>query len=103
MWWCIYYRGARSYSSDDGPWSDAPSEGVLAVVEVVGERETVHMGADHYQLEDDGTIVLRDTRTLLSAIGLIEMSAVKFGWYASHTQMALVNERINADRVNRGR
>ena len=95
--WRIYYRGGRTYGPEDGPWDDAPSEGVLLVVERIGERVQFHQGADHYQLEEDGTVVLRDTRTLLAMIGRWPMSTVKFGQYVSHTEMARVQEQAQAD------
>lgn len=81
--WAIYYRNGYRFTSDDGTWDDAPSEGVMVVVEKIGTRVTLHSGADHYQLEDDGTIVMRDARTLLCAIGIVAMSPVKFGWYGA--------------------
>ena len=100
--WRIYYTGSRTFGSDDGPWHDAPPEQVLAVVEQIGERLEVHLGAEHYQLEEDGTIVLRDARTLLALIGVRPMSPIKFGVYVSHTEMAQVRARIHREWVARG-
>lgn len=94
--WRIYYDDGRSYGSDDGSWSDAPVEGVLAVVELVDDKLTVHSGADFYQLEDE-SIVMRDDCTLLHAIGLVEMTPIKFGRYTSAKKMAAVFERIRQE------
>jgi hypothetical protein len=95
--WRIYYRGGRTFSADDGSWDDAPSEGVLLVVECLGDRVEFHQGADHYQLEPDGTVVMRDVRTLLAMIGRWPMSSVKFGQYVSHTEMEGVRRRAHED------
>lgn len=95
--WRIYYDDAQTFGSEDGAWSDAPVEGVLAVVELVDGRLTVHSGHDYYQLEYDGTIVLRDERTLLHAIGLLEMSPIKFGRYTSTSKMERVFRRIREE------
>lgn len=97
MSWAIYYRDGRRFTSDDGAWSEAPSEGVLVVVEKVGDRVTIHQGHDHYQLELDGSIVARDARTLLAAIGLVEMSAVKFGWYGAGSVFERTIERARRE------
>jgi hypothetical protein len=100
--WRIYYTNGRAFGSADGTWADAPSEQVLLVVEQRGERVEFHMGADHYQLEDDGTIVLRDTRTLLALIGHRAMSPIKFGVYVSHTEMGRVVERARREWMTSG-
>lgn len=97
MRWCIYYRDGSTYSNDHGSWDDAPSEGVLVVVEDRNGAVTLHMGADHYQLESDGTVVMRDARTLIANIGVTPMSRVKFGWYVSHTQMERAIVRAKQD------
>lgn len=95
--WRVYYRGGRAFDALDGSWADAPAEGVLLVVESRDGRVAFHLGADHYQLEDDGTIVCRDARTLLAAIGVVDMSPVKFGWYVSHTEMERAVARAKAE------
>lgn len=95
--WRLYYDDGRSFGNEDGDWFDAPSEGVLAVIEQIGERTTIHAGHDHYQLEDDGTIVMRDARTLIAAIGLLEMLPVKFGRFTSATKMERTFQRIREE------
>lgn len=96
--WKVYYDDGATFGSEDGAWADAPSEGVLAVVERIGDRTTIHSGHDHYQLEHDGTIVMRDARTLIAAIGRLEMSPVKFGRYTSNTKMERVFRRIREEQ-----
>jgi hypothetical protein len=95
--WRLYYRDGSTYDSVSGPWDEAPTEGVLVVVENRDGRVTLHMGADHYQLEDDGTIVMRDARTLIANIGRVSMSRVLFGWYVSASQMERAIERARQD------
>ncbi len=98
MRWRIYYRGGRVFSSEDGPWRDAPADGVLAVVEIIGERRTIRSGGDYYRLADDGTVVVHETSdAILHAIGHTELSAIKFGWCTTPTEMSRVFARIEAD------
>lgn len=87
MRWAIIYDQGRVHTSADGRWRDAPAEGVLAVATLVDGRYDLHLGADHYQLEDDGTVVMREASIILRAVGLLEMSPVKFGRYSSNTMM----------------
>jgi hypothetical protein len=98
MPWAIFYDSGRTFTDEDGTWDEAPSEGVLVVVEVIGERTTLHSGHDNYQLEEDGTIVMRDARTLIAAIGRLTMSTVKFGRYTSNTNMERALERARQCR-----
>lgn len=93
MSWCIYYDTGATFSDTDGAWADAPVEGVLAVAEKIGTALAIHSGADFYQLDDE-SIVMRDERTILHAVGLLEMTPIKFGRYTSATKMAGVFRRI---------
>lgn len=95
--WRLYYDSGRTFGSDDGAWSDAPSEGVLVAVERRGTEVKIHIGADHYQLEEDGTITMRDDRTLLHAIGVVPMSSVKFGRMTSQTKFERAIEAARRD------
>lgn len=95
--WRIYYDDDRSFGSDQGSWIDAPTEGVLAIVELLDGKLTIHSGHDFYQIEDE-SIVMRDERTLLHAIGHIEMSPIKFGRYTSASKMERVFRRIREER-----
>ncbi len=98
MSWAIYYDSNRVFTSDDGLWSDAPPEGVLAIVEKVGDRMTIHSGGDFYRLCDDGTVIATDdAATLLRSIGRVELGPLLFGRYTSNTNMARVFERIRRE------
>jgi hypothetical protein len=94
--WRIYYDNGQVFGSEDGPWADAPAEGVLAVVESNNGALTIHSGHDFYQFDDD-SIVMRDERTLLHSIGLLEMTPVKFGRYTSSSKMEKVFRRIHEE------
>jgi hypothetical protein len=94
--WRIYYDTGATFGDSDGAWSDAPGEGVLAVVELIDGALTVHSGHDYYQIEDD-SIVMRDERTLLAAVGVLDMSPIKFGRYTSAKKMAAVFRRIREE------
>ena len=102
MRWGIYYRGDQTFSSDDGTWDEAPAHGVLVIAERRGEQVTLHMGADHYQLEDDGSIVMRDASTILAHVGLMSMSSIKFGLYVSASQMERAIERARREWLLHG-
>lgn len=95
--WRIYYTGDRVFGSEDGSWADAPNEGVLLVAEDRAGVVTLHMGHDHYQLEDDGSIVMRDSRTILAHVGITQMSSIKFGLYTSSSQMERVIQRAQKE------
>jgi hypothetical protein len=96
MPWRIFYDTGASFGSDDGAWDDAPSEGVLVIAEKRGETVSLHMGHDFYQIDDD-SIVTRDERTLLHAIGRIAMSTIKFGRYTSAKKMERAINRARAE------
>ena len=96
--WRIYYDNDRTYGSDNGSWADAPTEGVIAVVEKIGDKLTVHQGHDFYYLAEDGTIIqTNDWHILLRAIGFVKMTPIKFGRYTSNTNMARIMDRIRSE------
>lgn len=89
----IYYDDGSVYGSLDGEWDGAPAEGVLAVVEKVGERQQIHTGADYYYRLEDGTVVsTADHATILRSLGWI-----KFGRYTSNAKMESVLRRIREE------
>jgi hypothetical protein len=46
--WALYYADGSTYTSDDGPWSDAPSWGVQAVVVSYRDHPGVILTGDFY-------------------------------------------------------
>jgi hypothetical protein len=77
------------YSSQDGPWKDAPSDGVLFVLCKKGDVVQTISGSDHYILLDDETVAeTEDLGPLLRAWG------VKFGRWTTHKNMERIGKRV---------
>lgn len=101
--WCIYYDDESAYGPDDGSWTDAPLEGVLAVAEKHDERLTIHAGGDFYYLIDDETVVSTDdAATILRSLGTAAGNegparGVKFGRWTTPVKMERVLARIRAE------
>jgi hypothetical protein len=91
--WRIYYDDGRTFGSDDGAWSDAPTDGVLFVIEKRGDRVLTHSGADWYFcLDDDGTIVSTgDPGPMLRKLG------GKAGRWTSHKTYEEIGRRVAND------
>ncbi len=102
MAWRIYYDNETTFSSEDGTWSEAPSQGVLAVVEVHGEARTIRSGGDFYRLCSDGTVIAsEDAHAILTLVGnddVEPLSAIKFGRFTSAGRMERVFRRIREAR-----
>lgn len=57
--WKIWYNDSSTFDSTQGPWEQAPAEGVIAVVEYFDEAdpntgihyENLHQGADYYAFD----------------------------------------------------
>lgn len=96
----IFYDDETTVDSDTCSWDDAPAEGVLAVVEIIGDKRTVKSGGDFYRLCPDGTVVAEeDWRTLLTQVGrkdLEPLSTIKFGRYVSNSKMERVMKRVRS-------
>lgn len=96
--WRIYYRGGRVFDSSEGSWASAPADGVLAVVEVIGNARRIVSGGDYYRIDTDGEVICHETAdAILHAIGHVPMSPIKFGWCVSATEMARTMRRIEED------
>lgn len=97
--WRIYYRGGRVFGSVDGAWSDAPADGVLAVLWRIGDRTEVASGGDYYRITADGEVVCHETAdAILHAVGHTELSSIKFGWCVGPSEMRAVLDRIAVER-----
>lgn len=92
--WVIYYDDHSTFSSLDGTWEQAPADGVLYVLELVGDRIITHSGNDYYpMLEDSGTVApTGDLGPFLRKLG-----TVKFGRYTTHKIMEEVSRRVAED------
>lgn len=96
--WRIYYRGGKSFGSSDGPWAEAPADGVLAVVEIIGDRRTVRSGGDYYRLTEVGEVVCHETAdAILHAVGIVQLSTIKFGWCVGPSEFARMMAQIECD------
>lgn len=91
--WRIYYRDGSTFDADDGTWTEAPAEGVIAVVVRHADSLRVHSGEDHYQL-DGFEVVSHDTRTIIAHVGLHEMSPVKFGHEVARSKFEVLMRRL---------
>ena len=85
--WKIYYDDGSIYSNLDGEFVDAPSDGVLGVVEIEEEvGYQIFRGKDFYFELEDGTMGTTDELgPLLRKLGII-----KFGRWCGKAQWAKV-------------
>jgi hypothetical protein len=91
MVWCLYYDDGSTFSDEDGPWTQAPADGVLFAVEWEGDQKRVYSGHDYY-LNDGGLGYTDDLGPLLRKLGV-----VKFGRWTSHANLERVRKRMEAD------
>lgn len=90
--WAIYYDDGRVFSSEDGAWDDAPTDGVLFVLQKVDDRIVTQSGADYYYLIDDTVAATGDLGPYLRSLG-----TVKFGRWTSHKRYEEVARRVAED------
>src|SRR5262245_4684823 len=89
MRWIIFYDDGSTFSSLDGEWAAAPSDGVLYVLIKRGDVIETLSGSDHYVLLDDDTVATTpDLGPLLRKWG------VKFGRWTSHRLMEEIGKRV---------
>ena len=74
--WKIYYTDGSTFSSDDGEWKNAPSDGVQALATAHPDfgRQVWHSNDYYVQMPDGGIYATSDIGCFLRALGL-----VKFG------------------------
>jgi hypothetical protein len=89
--WVIYYDDGKTFSSRDGTWAEAPTDGVLFVLEKLGDRVITHSGNDFY-IEIDGTIAATG-----DASPLMRRQGWKFGRWTSHKRYEEIGRRVAAD------
>lgn len=92
MRWKIYYDDATTFSSEDGTWEQAPSDGVLFVVEWQGDRTLIMSGQDYYFLHDGALGFTGDLGPLIRKLGF-----VKYGRWTSHARMERAAEHVRRD------
>lgn len=90
--WRIYYDDGSIFTSEDGAWNDAPLDGVLFVLQKIGDKITTQSGADFYYLIDDMAVATGDIGPLLRSLKYI-----KFGRWTSIKRYEAVGKRVAAD------
>jgi hypothetical protein len=87
----IYYDDGTVYDSHDGPFGEAPSDGVICVVYRHGDLTEFLSGHDYYaRFADDGSIIgTGDIGPLLRG----RCPWLKFGRYTSHANQARIMNR----------
>ena len=89
--WRIYYDDGSMFTSEDGAWEQAPTDGVLFVTQKIGDRIVTLTGGDHYLMIDGEVIRPDDIGLMLRKWG------VKFGRWTSNKQHEAVGRRVAAD------
>src|SRR5262245_7413583 len=92
MQWRIYYDNGMIYTSADGSWNDAPADGVLFVLQKIGDRVVTQSGADYYFLEDGDIVATGDLGPLLRKLGFI-----KFGRWTSIKRYEAAGAQVARD------
>lgn len=93
MRWAIYYDDGRTYTSEEGSWDEAPTDGVLVVAIKDGDRVDLLSGSDHYIMVDGETIVTTDD---LGAT-LRRLRFIKFGRWSTNSRMQEALRRAAED------
>lgn len=89
--WRIYYDDGRIFDSTDGPFEQAPSDGVLFIIQKIGDKVYTHSGGDHYFMVDGDIVSTADIGPLLRQWG------VKFGRWTSHRKFEEASARAMCD------
>lgn len=89
--WRIYYDDGRTFESTDGPFESAPSDGVLFIIQKIGDTINSHCGSDHYFMIDGEIISTHDIGPLLRRWG------IKFGRWTSHVKFEEAGRRAAQD------
>lgn len=93
--WAIYYDDGEVFGSDNGQFEQAPTDGVICVVNRRGDITEFLSGADYYvHFADDGSIIATgDIQPLLRKL----CPQVKFGRYTSHSNQARIMTRATQE------
>lgn len=96
MNWRLYYDDGTTFGSEDGSWSDAPSDGVQYITVRDGDRAEILSGGDYYFQFDDGTVArIDDLGPLLRKFG------VKCGRWTGNKTFEAIGRRV-AEDLKRG-
>jgi hypothetical protein len=95
MEWRIYYDDGTFFGSDDGPWEQAPLDGVICVVHQSAHTSFIS-GGDHYARFEDGTIATVDLEPFLRGPHLAPR-VLKFGRMTSNRRHEAIMRRARDD------
>jgi len=91
--WRIYYDDGRIFTSDDGPFDAAPTDGVLFILQKRGDRIETISGADYYAMIDGEIVSTGDLGPLLRKMA----TWCKFGRWTSIKRYEEIGRRVAAD------
>lgn len=99
MSWAIYFDDETVAYSDAVSWEDVPVDGVIFVVQRLGDRVAFHSGADYYvRFDDDGSIAATgELGPLLRRRPPIRGDAIKFGRWSSIARYERICKRAAAE------
>ncbi len=96
--WRIYFDDGSTWDDRDGPWRDAPVDGVIFIVCREGERVHFHSGADYYVGFEDGSFAATgDLGPLLRRRPPIRGDDVKFGRWTSIANYERISARAREE------
>lgn len=92
MLWRLYYDDGSTFSDEDGPWEEAPPDGVLFAVQWQDGKKEVLSGSDFYFFHDGSFGQTNDLGPLLRKLGII-----KFGRWTTHAKLERAAAMVRAD------
>ena len=96
--WKIYYDDESVFSSLDGGWKDAPSDGVQVVVEYYEDgTKKLHFERDYYIFDEEKAFDTNDLNPYLRKWGM-----VKFGRWSSDDKFQELVKKAKNDVFNSG-
>lgn len=91
--WCIWYDDNTSYSHTDGPWKDAPVDGVLAVGLIDDGIRRIYSGNDFY-LQESGSLFSFSQAHLERNLRRL-IPGMKYGRWAPDDQWAAIQREVS--------
>lgn len=90
--WSIYYDDETTFASSDGDFNNAPTDGVLFILQKHGDRVETLSGADYYAMIDGEIIAVGDPGPLLRTIGWL-----KHGRWTSRSRFERIGRLVALD------
>lgn len=96
--WRVYYDDGTVWGSDDGPWENAPVDGVIFAVARTPGGVDVHSGCDYYVMFEDGSLASTgDLGPLLRRRPALSTAAFKIGRWTSHARFESISARVRGE------